>query len=641
MAVDISLIIGGPQGGGIESAGQVAVRALALKGYDVYGVREYHSNIIGAHSYFNLRARDKVSRSVKLPVDAVVALDAESILTHMDDVKEGGILVYDEAAKAVKIDRIAPMARPLKQRIKAKLESMGYEASAAGALSYLSEVKKVKLVGIQIKSIVKQVAEETRRPLVSVSRAANTIGVATAFALLGVEAEKVMKAIEMFFAGKRRVIEPNIVAVRHAYKLVEENYGLADPLPDGPFKGRTRIVGTGNDFVAMGKVAGGLTVQTYYPITPAADEALYMEGHRLAQLTKEAAERLGMAKAPVIVFQTEDEISAINMAIGAALAGARASTTTSGPGLSLMNEAISMAVMMEVPVVITVWQRAGPSTGMATRVGQQDLLHSIFSGHGDAPKVVLASGDHEEAFYDAIKTLNWAEEYQTPVIHLLDKTIASSIKTLDPFDVSNVRISRGRFLTTASNDYVRYKLSDDGISPRAPVGVAKQLNTSLEHLEDGVATEDPVVREQMIEKRMKKMEKVLKDLPMEDKAVLHGDPDAKITILSWGSTKGPILDAMEALEAKGIRVNFLQVRLLSPFPAREVADVLAGSEKIISIEANAMDQLASIVKMYTGLDVHHRIRKVNGRTIHEHEVYNAILKVLETGSPLEVMRDGV
>lgn len=641
MAVDVSLMIGGPQGGGIESAGQVAVRALALKGYDVYGVREYHSNIIGAHSYFNLRARDKVSRSVKLPVDAVVALDAESILTHMDDVKEGGILVYDEAAKAVKIDRIAPMARPLKQRIKAKLESMGYDASAAGALSYLSEVKKVKLVGIQIKSVIKQVAEETRRPLVSVSRAANTIGVAAAFALLGVEAGKVMKAIETFFAGKRRVIEPNIVAVRHAYKLVEEKYGLSDPLPDGPFKGRTRIVGTGNDFVAMGKVAGGLTVQTYYPITPAADEALYMEGHRLAQLTREAAERLGIEKVPVTVFQTEDEISAINMAIGAALAGARASTTTSGPGLSLMNEAISMAVMMEVPVVVTVWQRAGPSTGMATRVGQQDLLHSIFSGHGDAPKIVLASGDHEEAFYDAIKTLNWAEEYQTPVIHLLDKTIASSIKTLDPFDVSNVRISRGRFLSTAGNDYVRYKLSDDGISPRAPLGVAKQLNTSLEHLEDGVATEDPVIREQMMEKRMKKMEKVLRDLPREDKAVLHGDPDAKITILSWGSTKGPILDAIEALEAKGVRVNFLQVRLLSPFPAKEVADMLARSEKIISIEANAMDQLASIVKMYTGLDVHHRIRKVNGRTIHEHEIYNAILKVLETGSPLEVMRDGV
>ncbi len=132
MTVDISLIIGGSQGGGIESAGQVAVRTLALKGYDVYGVREHHSNIIGAHSYFNLRARDRVSRSVKLPVDAVVALDAESILSHMDDVKEGGILVYDEADKAVKIDRIASMARPLKQRIKAKLKSMGYEASALG-----------------------------------------------------------------------------------------------------------------------------------------------------------------------------------------------------------------------------------------------------------------------------------------------------------------------------------------------------------------------------------------------------------------------------------------------------------------------------------------------------------------------------
>lgn len=640
MAVDLTLIIGGPQGGGIESAGQIAVRTLALKGYDVYGVREYHSNIIGAHSYFNLRARDRIARSVKLPVDAVVALDAESILTHIDDVKEGGLVVYDEAAKATKIDKIAPMARPLKERLKAKLSSMGYEASAAGALKYLAEVKKARLVGVPIKTMIKQVAEETRRPIVSVSRAANTIGVATAFALLGIEADKLIRAVEMFFAGKKKVIEPNVVAVKLAYKLVEDSYGVASYLPDGPFKGRTRLAGTGNDYVAMGKVVGGLSVQTYYPITPAADEALYMESHRLAQLTKEASEKLGLERVPLVVMQTEDEISAINMAIGAALAGARAATTTSGPGLSLMNEAISMAVMMEVPVVITVWQRAGPSTGMATRTAQQDLLHSIFSGHGDAPKIVVASGDHEEAFYDAIKTLNWAEEYQTPVIHLLDKTLASSIKTLDPFNLEGVRITRGRLLTSVDGEYLRYKITDDGISPRAPLGVAKQLNTSLEHTEDGVVTEDPVAREQMMEKRLRKMEKVLRELPLEDKAVLHGDPDAKITILSWGSTKGPILDAMEALEARGVRVKFLQVRLLSPFPAREVADMLSGSEKIISIEANAIDQLASLVRMHTGIQVHHRIRKLNGRTIHEHEVYWAILRVLETGAPVEVMRDG-
>ncbi len=639
MPVDISLIIGGPQGGGIESAGQVAVRTFAFKGYDVYGVREYHSNIIGAHSYFNLRARDRVSRSVKLPVDGVVALDAESVLTHMDDVKRGGFLVYDSASTGVSVDKIAPMPPPLKERVKAKLSSLGLPATVAGALEYLKS-RDVTLVGIPLKQFVRHVAEETGRSIVSVSRTANTMGLAVAMALLGVELEKLEKAIQAFFAGKKKVIEPNIVAARMAYEYAKETVGAAEPLPDGPFKGRKRVVGSGNDFVAMGKVAGGLTVQTYYPITPAADEALYMEAHRLAQLTKEAAQVLGLTKAPVVVFQAEDEIAAINMAIGAALAGARAATTTSGPGLSLMNEAISMAVMMEVPVVITVWQRAGPSTGMATRTGQQDLLHAVFSGHGDTPKIVIASGDHEEAFYDAIKALNWAERYQTPVIHLLDKTIASGIKTLDLFSLEGVVIDRGKLVDKVEGEYRRYKLTEDGISPRAPLGVATQLDTSLEHLETGSATEDPVVREQMMRKRMKKMEVALSEIPDEDKAVLHGDPDAKVTILSWGSPKGAILDAMETLAAEGVKVNFLQLRLFAPFPADYVKKLLEGSEKIIALEANAVAQAAQLVRMHTGIEVDHRILKLTGRSVHEHEVVYAVKRILETGEKEVVVSDG-
>jgi len=637
--VDLALLIGGPQGGGIESAGQIGVRALVMKGYDVFGVREYHSNIIGAHSYFNIRIRDGQARSPRLPVDAVVALDAESVFTHMDDIREGGVFVYDTSTLTTKVDRIPPMPDPLKERVRKGLASLGLEDTVAGAIKYL-ESRGAKLVGINLKDAIKEVAEKSGQPVVSVARAANVIGLSAALAFIGVEREYVEAAIEAYFAGRRRVIEPNRIAAAIAYDYIERNYGLGK-LPDGPHKGKTRMVASGNDVVAMGKVVGGLTVQTYYPITPAADEALYMEDHRVVDVMEPYRDAIGLEKLGVVVFQTEDEISAIGMAIGAALAGARAATTTSGPGLSLMNEAISMAYIMEVPVVITVWQRAGPSTGMATRTGQQDLMHALFSGHGDAVKIVVASGDHEEAFYDSIKALNWAEKFQIPVIHLVDKTLAASVKSLDRFDLNSIRIERGKLsYTHEGGEYLRYKITEDGISPRVPIGFARQHDSSLEHGEQGVAIEDPEIRNAMVEKRLRKLRAIEEGIPEDERVKVYGPSDADITLISWGTAKGPILDAVEKLGAEGVDVRYIHIKTFMPFPVKTVSEAFKKGGKIAVVDYNMLAQTNMAIRLFTGYTAPHVIQKFTGRALHEQEIVRAVKEILEKSVEVVVVSDG-
>jgi len=641
--VDLELLIGGPQGGGIESAGQIALKSLVLKGYAVIGTREYQSNIMGAHSYYTIRFRADRPGAIRFPVDAAVVLDAESVLTHFQDVKPGGFLVYDSGTLKTRVDAIQPMPPPLKERLKQFFSSRGLPATAESAVKVAGEAG-VRLVGLPMRSLIKSLAERTNAPLTRVSRALNTIGLAAAMYLLGVEPEWVERAIELHFATKKRsVIDLNVEAARLAVEYVRDAHGEpATVLPDGPHRGKEVMLATGNDMVAMGKMVGGLTFQSYYPITPASDEAIYMEGHRYHEITPEAVEHVGHSKLGTVLVQTEDELSAIMMALGASAAGARAATSTSGPGFALMNEAISLAIMAEIPVVLTLWMRGGPSTGLPTREGQQDLLHALFSGHGDNPKIVLASGDHVEAFYDSIKALNWAERYQTPVIHLLDKYLASTTTSLyrDEIDPAKAAIDRGLLVRDPGPGYKRYRITEDGISPRAPIGSTTMIITGLEHTEEGYPTEDPVVREEMMAKRRRKFETVAREIPAEDKVVLHGDPDARVTIVSWGSTKPIILEALKVLEAEGIKANFLQIRLFYPFPAREVLDALTRADTVIDVEQNDMLQAALLIRGFTGYEVKHAVKKLNGRALWDTEVARAVKEILETGKREVVVSGG-
>jgi len=632
--VDLLFLIGGPQGGGIESAGQIALKTFILKGYHVLGTREYQSNIMGAHSYYTIRVREDRPGAIRFPVDAAVLLDAESVLTHFNDVREGGFIVYDTGSLKIKVDSIQPMPAPLKERLKKFFAERGLPPTAESALR-VAEERGVKLIGLPMRDMIRRLAEKTEASLRSVSRAVNTIGLASTLYLLGVEPIWIEKGISVHFAAKKKkVVEINVEAARLAFDYVAKEYGEPETvIPDGPHKGKEVMLASGNDMVAMGKITGGLTFQSYYPITPASDEAIYMERHRFHEVAEWAKESIELGKVGTVIVQTEDELSAIMMAIGAAAAGARASTSTSGPGFALMNEAISLAIMAEVPIVLTLWMRGGPSTGLPTREGQQDLWHAMFSGHGDNPKIVLASGDHVEAFYDSIKTLNWAEKYQTPVVHILDKYLASTMTSLHKPDIDPLKaeIDRGKLVLNPGEDYKRYKITEDGISPRAPLGTVPMFMTGLEHTEDGLPTEDPVVREEMMAKRRRKFETIAKEIPDEEKFRLYGDPDAKITLLSWGSTKPIILEAMKLLEEKGIKTRFLQLRMFYPFPVEPVKRILEESEIVIDIEQNDLYQAAFLVRGFTGFEVKHFVKKINGRALWDTEVARAVEEILETG----------
>ena len=318
------------------------------------------------------------------------------------------------------------------------------------------------------------------------------------------------------------------------------------------------ILVQGNQSSALEKLTAGCKFQTYYPITPAPDDSEFLEANERVPL-------LDGNKGSILVIQTEDEIAAITMTIGGALTGTRSATATSGPGFSLMAEALGWAGMNEVPIVVSLYQRAGPATGLPTRHEQGDLLFAIRAGHGEFPRVVFASGDIEESYYDSIKAFNFAEMFQMPVIHMLDKAIANSVTTCRIFDQNKVRIDRGSFLENISLDsaqkeqYRRFRFikgssneydTIDSISPRVPLGTENGIfwNTGDEHDEEGHISEDPRNRTTMMNKRMSKLKIVLDEIGDEDKAILYEarDPNA-MTVISWGSTKGAILDAMDRL----------------------------------------------------------------------------------------------
>ena len=330
------------------------------------------------------------------------------------------------------------------------------------------------------------------------------------------------------------------------------------------------------------------------------------------------------------------------------LTGARSATATSGPGFSLMAEALGWAGINEVPVVISLYQRAGPSTGLPTRHEQGDLTFAINAGHGEFPRIVLASGDIEESFYDTIKVFNLADRYQMPVIHLLDKAIANSVTTCKNFDVSKIGIHRGSMVKEitdkdkgAAGNYLRFKLSDDPISPRVVLGTKDAIfwNTGDEHTEEGHISEDPELRVQMMDKRMNKLQVALKEIPDEDKAVAYGGGD--IAIISWGSTKGAILDMMEKLAAEGTKIKFIQVRLMNPFPSELVNSMLKGAKTVIDIEMNYTGQLGSLVRQNVGREVDFKIVKYNGRPISLDEVYNAVKRIMGGDAPRrQVLKSG-
>jgi 2-oxoglutarate ferredoxin oxidoreductase subunit alpha len=310
-----------------------------------------------------------------------------------------------------------------------------------------------------------------------------------------------------------------------------------------------------------------------------------------------------------------------------------------------MAEGIGWAGMNEVPLVVTLYQRGGPSTGLPTRHEQGDLRFAIHIGHGEFPRLVLSSGDMEEAFYDTVRAFNYAERYQTPVIHIVDKALANSDATIPMPDVTKVKIERGLLVTgdevqtTENGEFKRFQRTPTGISPSPALGTKGMVywHTGDEHDELGHIDEDPTNRVLMMQKRMGKLEVADKEIPLDERVNFFGPEDADITIVSWGSTKGAIIDALEWLKQDGITVNFLQVRLIHPFPTEYVKDVLSKAKKIVGVEMNYSGQLIGVVREKTCIPVEQLVVKYNGRPMSSEEVYKAIKLISEGKAPTKVV----
>ncbi len=632
---DFSWMIGGAQGSGVDTPASIFAKAVAAAGFYVYGTREYYSNIKGEHSYFQVRFGGRFLRSHVNTVDLLATFDDETVVRHAFEVRKDGAIVFDKDLSANKIQDIPTLEPNVQKAVKAELDKQGLPHAVSGVLE-VARRKGVHLYPIPYMDILKALAEKLgESSLSSLTRMTNVMSVAGSFALLSFPREALDDAIRKQFRSKPKVAETNISAVDATYEYVTKNFEGSFGIKVQPAvrSAEKRILIRGSSVIGIAKIAAGCRLQTYYPITPASDESEYLESHESIEVAAPpGATASSTSKGSIAVVQTEDEIAAVLMAIGGGLAGVRASTSTSGPGFSLMAEGIGWAGMNEVPVVVTLYQRGGPSTGLPTRHEQGDLRFALHTGHGEFPRIILASGDLEESFYDVAKAFNFAERYQVPVIHLLDKAMANADQTCAMFSPEKMKIDRGLLIKgplkeSEIQNFKRFRFTDNGVSPRPVIGAEGGIywNSGDEHDEKGHITEDPTNRDMMMEKRMGKLDLAAKEIPIEDKLVFHGPAEAPLTVVSWGSPKGAILDAMDALrEQDGILVNFLQVRLMSPFPADEVARALSRSKKLVGIEMNFSGQFAGLLREKTGISVDHLVVKYNGRPMSCEEIYDAL-----------------
>ncbi len=623
MTTDLTWLIGGPQGSGVESGANIFSKVCAGVGYQIFGKREFYSNIKGEHSYFAVRISDKKIHSNVNDINMMVAFDAEMIFRHMDEVVKGGAIIYDSDLEKTTTDDVHTLDFFFKSRLEKYLKSKNKEFSIKGILETAKE-RGVNLLPVSFREILSKLAEDTNNPrLKGMIRMFNVIGVSLSLGVLGLEPKPLLDSIESIFSKKPKVAEINKQAATYAYNYAAAKFDKINISLNSVTKEPDTILVQGHQGTAIGKMVCGCRFQPYYPITPASDESVYLESNELLTIKED---RPGST----VVVQTEDEISAIGMMIGGALTGTRSSTCTSGPGFSLMAEAMGWAGINEVPCVITNYQRSGPSTGLPTRHGQDDLLFAINAGHGEFPRIVYASGDIEESFYDTGKCFNFSDVFQVLVIHLLDKFISSSVITCKRFDPEKVNIDRGKLLEKIEKKpYKRFELTPDGISPRSKLGLEDGIfwNTGDERDEDGHISEDPQMRIKMMDKRLSRFDLILKQIPKEDQVISFGM--AEHCIISWGSTKGPILDALDMLKKENINIGFIQLKLLHPFPTKYVKELLKDVKTIIDVEANYTGQLGTLFKQNLGRDVDYFILKFTGRSMNCTEVYDSLKKILE------------
>tara|TARA_Y100001934_G_scaffold81385_1_gene100960 strand:- start:18 stop:1949 length:1932 start_codon:yes stop_codon:yes gene_type:complete len=626
MSSDFTWMIGGPQGSGVETAANIFSQVFSKMGYQIFGKREYYSNIKGEHSYFAVRISDKQIRSSIKGTNMLIAFDAETIFRHADDVLKNGIIIYDSTLENVKVSDVITFDNDFKERLESFLKSKNKDDTIKGILELASE-NDVSIHSVSFRSLLIELSEKLENPRIkNMSRMFNVLGVSLSLGLLTIPPEKLIESVNSIFSKKKIIAEMNVSAANFAYNYAAAKFENADIKFNTYEIEKNTLLVQGYYGTSLGKIIAGCRFQSYYPITPATDESNFLETNEILDVDED---RPGST----LVIQTEDEISAIGMAIGSSLTGVRSATCTSGPGFVLMIECLSWAGINEVPVVITFYQRSGPSTGLPTRHGQDDLLCAINSGVGEFPRIVYASGNVSDSFYDTANVFNYADIFQVPVIHMMDKFIASSVTTCQRFDETKINIDRGKLLDkVSSNDYRRFEHTADGLSPRSKLGLENGIfwNTGDESDVEGHISEDPVNRVQMMDKRQSRFEYILEKIPESEQIMKHSD--GEFCVVSWGSTQGPILDAIEMLKNDGINIGFIEVKLLHPFPKDLLKKLFSHSKTIIDVEANYSGQLGSLIKQNLEKDPDYYILKFTGRPMTCTELYNTLKKIVNNNA---------
>ncbi len=608
--MDVTWMLGGPQGGGINASAEMLAKVFSRAGLYVFANIEYHSNIMGKHSYYRVRASDAPIHSHVDSIHLLAALDKETLFGdhhhnpefpthhgHLNEIVEGGGVIYN--LEYVGADGNLKNVRDEIHRDDVRLYPVPYDTLLKQALAKVGRESEFKQLSIM----------------------SNTIALGASIALLGFDERRVAQVVRETFSGRRaKTGELNLAVLDATYEFMRKNFANDFPIKLKALKPRRdQILIRGVQAAAIGKLKAGCAFQTYYPISPATDESVYLEGKQRDY--------------NIVVVQAEDEISSVNMAVAAAHMGVRAATSTSGPGFSLMPEGIGFSAITEAPLVLFMYQRGGPSTGQPTRSEQADLQMALHPSHGDFPHIVVAPGDHTEIFYDACESFNWADRYQMPVIVLLDKFLASTYTTIPRPDL-NLKIDRGLIYEPADpkkNGYLRHAVTENGISPRSLPGTEGAIfwTTTDEHNPKGHISEGIQNRMAQMDKRMRKLDLAAREIPESTKYTLHGPKKADVTLIGWGSTKGAILDAMRELADDGMSVNFLQIRLMRPFPTDAVTKILVKAKSIVDMEENFNGQLADLLQEKTTIKIERRVLKYDGRPFSQNEVANGVRQALK------------
>ncbi|WP_254543403.1 2-oxoacid:acceptor oxidoreductase subunit alpha [Halomarina pelagica] len=579
MPEDLNWAIGGEAGDGIDSTGKIFAQALSRAGRHVFTSKDFASRIRGGYTAYKVRTSVDRVESVVDRLDILIALTQRTVDENLDELHEGSVIIYD------------------------------------GERTTMQDLEIPEgMIGLDVP--LKSLAEDAGGAIMR-----NVVALGAACAVADFPIENLDESLQKRFGGKgESIVENNKEAARLGREYVRENYDhefdYELETTDADY-----VLLNGDEAIGMGAIAAGCRFYSGYPITPATNVMEYLTGR---------IERYGGA-----VIQAEDELSAINMALGAARAGARAMTATSGPGIDLMTETFGLVATTETPLVIVDVMRSGPSTGMPTKQEQGDLNMLLYGGHGEIPRFVLAPTTVSECFHKAVEAFNLAEKYQTPVFLAADLALAVTEQTFPPeeFDMDAVEIDRGNVVSegqidewvSESGQFQPHLETEDGISPRTFPGNAggAHMTTGLEHDALGRRTEDTDVRVDQVDKRNRKVETAIEREDWSPRE--FGDADSDTLIISWGSNEGAMREAMGFLEEDGVSVRFVSVPYI--FPRPDLTDAVEAADEVIVVECNATGQFADLVE-HDALTRVKRINKYDGVRFKADELAEDVKRVL-------------